>query len=65
MVLWCKQCGAYLGLIEPVTDWTVNRNALCLRCAKKNRDLGPEVIGAIIKNEHFTSQNGDDVLPQD
>ena len=33
MVLWCKNCGAFLGLHEPVANWKVHRTALCKQCA--------------------------------
>ncbi len=32
MVLWCRTCGAFLGLHEPFDDWTTDRNALCTKC---------------------------------
>ncbi len=43
MVLWCKGCGAYLGLRAPFEDWTTDRNALCKHCAPEHFDLGPIV----------------------
>ena len=33
MVVWCRICGALMGVREPYTDWSVDRNALCPRCA--------------------------------
>ena len=33
MVLWCNNCGALMGVREPLSDWTVDRNAICLICA--------------------------------
>lgn len=33
MVLWCKNCGALMGLREPFEDWTVDKNSLCRFCA--------------------------------
>lgn len=39
MVLWCKNCGALVGLKEPLHDWSTDRTAVCVECAKKN--VGP------------------------
>src|SRR5437879_2558738 len=33
MVFWCKNCGAFLGLREPLTNWKTDRDALCPQCA--------------------------------
>ena len=41
MVLWCKHCGALLGLREPFTDWYVDRTSLCQQCAEKSTGLTP------------------------
>jgi hypothetical protein len=38
MVLWCKECGALVGLREPVTDWTTDRNGVCTLCLCKQAD---------------------------
>jgi hypothetical protein len=37
MVLWCK-CGAFMGLREPLDDWSVDRTGMCPVCAKKEFD---------------------------
>ena len=33
MVVWCRICGALMGVREPYTNWTVDRDALCPVCA--------------------------------
>lgn len=33
MVLWCKRCGSYMGLHEPLDDWAVDRGGVCANCA--------------------------------
>ncbi len=38
MVIWCKQCGAFMGLRIPLADWTTDREATCARCAEKKAD---------------------------
>ena len=35
MVLWCKNCNAFLGLRDPVKDWTIDRMGVCQRCFDK------------------------------
>ena len=52
MVLWCKTCGALMGLREPLTDWTVDRTGVCPTCAKSQlvslalpKDEGGEAAG--------------------
>ena len=32
MVLWCKSCGALLGLREPLDDWATDKTGLCAKC---------------------------------
>ena len=39
MVLWCKTCGALLGLREPLTIWSTDRNGLCAACLEKTIDI--------------------------
>ena len=34
MVLWCK-CGAFMGLREPVHDWSTDRTGVCIDCTNK------------------------------
>jgi len=34
MVLWCKMCGALIGLREPVFYWYIDRWAICQYCAR-------------------------------
>jgi hypothetical protein len=36
MVHWCRSCGAFLGLREPLSDWTVDKNSECPSCARSN-----------------------------
>lgn len=38
MVLWCKVCGALMGIREPATDWSVDRTGICLQCAATQFD---------------------------
>lgn len=35
MVIWCKECGAFMGLREPLNDWTTDRCGLCVDCSDK------------------------------
>jgi hypothetical protein len=47
MALWCKQCGAFMGLREPLHDWSMDRTAVCVDCAAKLADLParlPDVV---------------------
>lgn len=43
MVLWCKQCGALMGLGPPFDDWKTDLENLCRDCATKKLNL-PETI---------------------
>jgi hypothetical protein len=31
MVLWCK-CGTFMGLREPLKNWTADRTGICQNC---------------------------------
>jgi hypothetical protein len=35
MVAWCKVCGAFIGLREPLSDWSTDRGGICAVCAEK------------------------------
>ena len=34
MILWCKTCGAFMGLREPLNDWATDRDAVCVHCTE-------------------------------
>jgi hypothetical protein len=36
VVMWCRGCGALLGVREPYDDWSTLRNGLCPPCAERN-----------------------------
>ncbi len=35
MVFWCPTCGAFLGLRDPLTNWSIRRNCCCPACVSK------------------------------
>jgi hypothetical protein len=35
MVLWCRCCGALVGICYPYTDWAIDRDAVCPSCAER------------------------------
>jgi hypothetical protein len=42
VVLWCRSCGALIGLREPLVDWATDSSGLCPPCADKMlRDKTP------------------------
>ena len=57
MVLWCKSCGAFMGVREPFEDWTTDRNALCQHCAPEHFDLGHIKAESKNDDEENTSDN--------
>jgi hypothetical protein len=34
MALWCMRCGAFMGLREPIHDWSTDRTGLCVHCSE-------------------------------
>lgn len=42
MVLWCRCCGALIGVRYPYTDWTVDRDSVCKSCAERECLVEPE-----------------------
>jgi len=40
MILWCRKCGAYMGLREPLNDWSTDRDCVCEACT--DRALTPD-----------------------
>lgn len=47
MVLWCRTCGALMGLREPLVDWAVDRNSICAACAEKEAILSKDELKAL------------------
>lgn len=33
VVMWCRKCGALIGLREPFVDWSTDATGLCPPCA--------------------------------
>jgi hypothetical protein len=46
-----------MGLRPPLTDWTIDRESLCLSCAAKNPELAPEMVGKIIADQNDRKEN--------
>jgi len=44
MVLWCKSCGALLGLCPPFNDWSTDREGLCLACTRDAIEAAAEPL---------------------
>jgi hypothetical protein len=38
VVIWCKSCGAFLGIHQPAADWSIDRNGTCQYCAIQERE---------------------------
>jgi hypothetical protein len=34
MVMWCKECGALMGVKEPIEDWSMS-HGICAACLKR------------------------------
>ena len=50
MVMWCKNCGALLGVCEPLTDWSSDRTGLCPRCSDLAGGKAPAVLDERMKS---------------
>lgn len=62
MVLWCK-CGAFMGLREPLNDWTTDRSGICPECTKKQiTDVLLTEIPTSEKPTKIVSEEGEDAL---
>jgi hypothetical protein len=33
--MWCRECGALIGLRQPFDDWAADATGLCPQCAGK------------------------------
>jgi hypothetical protein len=58
-VMWCKDCGALLGVREPVSDWSSDRTGLCSTCL--GRSVEREAKG--VKTEDPPTGDTVDNLP--
>lgn len=55
MVLWCRNCGALIGLRPPLEDWTVDRNVLCALCVDREYPGATKQIEQLIEKEQASS----------
>jgi hypothetical protein len=39
MVLWCKVCNAFIGVREPIKNWSIDRMSICPGCLEKQMDF--------------------------
>src|SRR5215510_11760072 len=64
MVLWCRACGAIMGVHEPYCDWRADRNGLCPGCAEKEKLL--VFADSEINNSNSAAHlTGPHLLPED
>ncbi len=49
MAMWCRKCGAFMGLREPLNDWTTDRGGLCIDCSDK--EIGERIKADSLKEE--------------
>ena len=54
MVVWCRICGALMGLREPYTNWEVDRNALCPICAAHEKLISTESNFSFVEGDQST-----------
>jgi hypothetical protein len=47
VVMWCKNCGALLGLREPLADWSTERTGFCRGCAEYEKGHGIKETDAV------------------
>jgi hypothetical protein len=55
--MWCRRCGALLGVRDPIADWSADQNGLCLDCAEEANDqqTGEEEV-TDVKKENAEAQ---------
>ena len=63
MVLWCRCCGALVGVRYPYSDWTVDRDSICPACAEKNRIIKLHSDKPISKPHRITQGDTADFPP--
>jgi hypothetical protein len=57
MVLWCKLCGAFMGLRDPISDWSTDRGGICAICAEKQ--IGAKTLEAKISKDDLNPPEKD------
>jgi hypothetical protein len=35
VVMWCRKCGALLGVTQPVQDWSSDESSYCTGCRER------------------------------
>jgi hypothetical protein len=57
VVMWCRSCGALIGLRHPLEDWSTKRTGVCAPCAVKlMRDRLPtegEPVSDVVKETNL------------
>lgn len=56
VVMWCKGCGAFLGLREPLDDWKTVTDGVCPKCARPHAGRP-----GIATEEKPTAETTDDI----
>ena len=51
MILWCKGCGALIGLRPPVHDWTIDRDCYCTICVESQSPAIAKKMEVIVEKD--------------
>ena len=63
MVLWCKGCGALIGLRPPVSDWTIDRDCFCTICVESQSPTLAKKMEVIVENDQELIGNEKKLIP--
>jgi hypothetical protein len=58
MVLWCRHCGALIGVRPPLEDWTVDRNCLCAHCVESQPVIAKKMERAVEREQCASTFDG-------
>ena len=64
MVFWCKACSVFLGLHDPIEDWSVDQNGFCHDCLQKQLAVLSATAPAR-KEQSGSTQNKDSLADSD
>lgn len=61
VVMWCKNCGALLGLRQPLVDWSTDRTGSCQSCTECSQDPTQSMTQEPPAADNATGKTADDI----
>jgi hypothetical protein len=61
VVMWCKECGALIGLRQPLVEWSTDRTVSCKSCGGSSHELTQSSTAESPAADNATGKTADDI----